>query len=316
VAERLADPSLLAEAHAALAVAAYYRGELSLAQAHFTQGRGRSTAQQPHAHLAHYGQDPEGICLTYGALTCWLCGTPDTALAMMHQGLARAHAIAHPFGLGAALNLAALLYLLRGDARTGQAHAEATITLASRHGLNALAALGTLLQGWALATQGQHSAGLAQMQQALAAQQASGQEAGRLLYMAVLAEQYGQMGQVEAGLHVLTAALASLNPQEPRLWEPELYRVRGTLLLQAGGAPRRAVDTEAEMCFQQALALAQRQGAKSFALRAVMALSRLRQCQGKRQVARQLLAEAYGGFSEGFDTTDLQEAKALLEALA
>jgi predicted ATPase len=316
VAERLADPALLAEAHAALAVAAYYRGELSLAQVHFTQGRGRSTAQQPHAHLAHYGQDPEGICLTYGALTCWLCGMPDTALAMMHQGLARAHAMAHPFGLGTALNLAALLYLLRGDARTGQAHAEATITLASRHGLNALAALGTLLQGWALATQGQHSAGLTQMQQALAAQQASGQEAGRLLYMAVLAEQYGQIGQVEAGLQVLTAALARLNPQEPRLWEPELYRVRGVLLLQAGAAPRRTVDTEAEMCFQQALALARRQGAKSFALRAVMALSRLRQCQGKRQVAHQLLAEAYGGFSEGFDTTDLQEAKALLEALA
>jgi predicted ATPase/DNA-binding winged helix-turn-helix (wHTH) protein len=320
VAERLADPALLAEAHAALAVAAYYRGELLLAQVHFTQGRGRSTVQQPHSHLAHYGQDPEGICLTYGALTCWLCGTPDTALAMMHQGLARAHAITHPLGLGTALSLAALLHLLRGDARAGQAHTEALLALTTTHGLHALAALGTLLQGWALATQGQHSAGQEQMQQALVAQQATGQEAGRLMSMAVLAEQYGQVGQVEAGLHVLTAALASLNPQEPRLWEPELYRVRGTLLLQARGvtldAPHRAADVEAETCFQHALALARRQGAKSFELRAVMALSRLWQRQGKRQVAHQLLAEVYGGFTEGFDTTDLQEAKALLEALA
>jgi predicted ATPase/DNA-binding winged helix-turn-helix (wHTH) protein len=319
VAERLADPALLAEAHAALGVAAYYRGELPLAQAHFTQGRGRSTAQQPHAHLAHYGQDPEGICLTYGALTGWLCGTPDTALALMQQGLSRAHAIAHPFGLGAARNLAAMLHLLRGDARAGQDQAEALMALASTHGLNALAAQGTLLQGWALAIQGQHRAGLAQMQQALAAQQATGQEAGRLMSMAVLAEQYGQMGQAEAGLHVLTAALASLKPQEPRLWEPELYRVRGTLLLQAGGAtleaPLRDVDAEAETCFQQALALARRQGAKSFELRAVMALIRLWQRQGKRQVAQQLLAEVYSGFTEGFDTTDLQEAKALLEVL-
>ena len=274
MAERLATPPSWRRPTPRWRSPPIYRGELPLAQAHFTQGRGYSAAQQPHAHLAHYGQDPEGICLTYGALTCWLCGTPDTALALMQQGLARAHAMAHPFGLGTALSLAALLHLLRGDAGAGQAHAEALIGTGEHHGLNALAALGTLLQGWALATQGQHRAGLAQMQQALAAQQAAGQEAGRLLSMAVLAEQYGQAGQVEAGLHVLTVALASLNPQEPRLWEPELYRMRGTLLLQAGGAtldaPRRAADAEAETCFQQALALARRQGAQSFVLRAAL----------------------------------------------
>jgi predicted ATPase len=194
------------------------------------------------------------------------------------------------------------------------------MALASTHGLNALAALGTLMQGWALAAQCQHSAGQAKMQQALAAQQAAGQEAGRLLSMAVLAEQYGQAGQVAAGLHVLTAALASLNPQEPRLWEPELYRVRGTLLLQAGGvtpnAPHRAAVAEAETCFQQALALARRQGAQAFALRAALSLSRLWQQQGKRTAAYELLAPVYGRFTEGLDTADLLEAKAVLGALA
>ena len=85
-------------------VAAYYRGEVSLAQAHFAQGRGYSRGQQPHTHMAHYGQDPEAICLTYGALTCWLCGTPDQALALMHQALAHAHAMAHPFGVGTVLS--------------------------------------------------------------------------------------------------------------------------------------------------------------------------------------------------------------------
>jgi predicted ATPase len=239
---------------------------------------------------------------------------------MIQQGLARAHAMVHPFGLGTALSLAAMLQLLRGDARAGQAHAEALMALASTHGLNALAALGRLLQGWAMAAQGQHSVGLAQMQQALAAQQATGQEAGRLMSMAVLAEQYGQAGQVEAGLHVLTAALASLNPQEPRLWEPELYRMRGILLLQAGDltpdASRRAADAEAETCFQQALVLARRQGALAFVLRAALSLSRLWQQQGKRAAACELLAPVYGGFTEGFDTADLQEARAVLEALA
>jgi predicted ATPase len=138
--------------------------------------------------------------------------------------------------------------------------------------------------------------------------------------MAVLAEQYGQAGQAGAGLHVLTAALAGLNPREPRLWEPELYRVRGMLLLQAEGvtpdAPRRVADTEAETCFQQALALARRQGAQAFALRAAMSLSRLWQLQGKHAAAYDLLAPIYSGFTEGFDTADLQQAKALLAVLA
>jgi DNA-binding winged helix-turn-helix (wHTH) protein/predicted ATPase len=319
VAERLADPLLLAEAYAALGVAAYYRGEVPLAQAHFAQGRVYSTAQQSHTYMAHYGQDPEAVCLTYGALTCWLCGTPDKALALMQWALDHARAMAHPFGVGTALSLAALLHLLRGDIQAVQTHAEATITLARAHGLDAIAAQGALLQGWALAAQGQHGDGLAQMQQALAAIQATGQEAGRLLYLALVAEQYGQAGQVETGLHVLTEALASLDHQEPRLWEPELYRVRGTLLLQTGGEnPESGIvtsDAETETCFQQALTLARRQEAKSFELRAVMGLSRLWQQQDKRKDARALLVPIYGWFTEGFDTADLREAKALLDKL-
>ena len=123
--------------------------------------------------------------------------------------------------------------------------------------------------------------------------------------MAVLAEQYGQAGQVEAGLRVLTEMLAGLNPQEPRLWEPELHRVWGTLLLQAGGvtpdACCRAADAEAETCFQHALALARRQGARAFELRAAIGLSRLWHRQGKGAAARDLLAPLYSGFTEGFD---------------
>src|SRR5262249_53881085 len=217
--------------------------------------------------------------LTYGALTRWLLGYPDQALTLIQQALALAHTLGHTFGLGMALSMAATLHLLRGEGRAGQEHAEAMLTLAATHELGAMATQGTLLRGWALAMQGQHGEGLAQMRQALATSQATGQELGRLMALALLAEQYGQAGQVEAGLHVLTEALASPYRQGQRLWEPELHRVRGTLLLQAGGEspesagltpdprPQRQ-DAEAATCFQQALTLAQRQGAKSFALRA------------------------------------------------
>jgi predicted ATPase len=155
------------------------------------------------------------------------------------------------------------------------------------------------------------------MRQVLATWQAIGQETGRLMYLAPLAEQCGHAGQVEAGLHVLTETLASSYSRGQRLWEPELYRVRGTLLLQAEGVtpdvPRQATDVEAETCFQ--LALARRQGAKMFELRAVLGLSRLWQRQGKREEAREFLTPLYSWFTEGFDTADLWQTKALLAEL-
>jgi predicted ATPase len=318
LAERRQDPELLTEAHASLGVAAYYLGELATAQAHFMQGLGVYDIQQ-HAPVPHYAQDSRGICLNVGAQTCWVLGYPDQALALQHQALAHARVLAHPFGLGMALGFAASLHLLRGEWSASQAHAEASRRLALEHDLGMMATQGMLVQGVALAAQGHHEAGLAQMRQAMAAIQAAGQEAGRLLAVAVLAEQYGLAGQVEAGLHVLSEALASLKPQEPRLWEPELHRVRGTLLLQAGGVTLdvrcQATEAEAETCFQQALALAQRQGARAFELRAATGLSRLWQRQGKHAEARALLAPLYGWFTEGFDTADLRAAKALLDEL-
>jgi predicted ATPase len=128
---------------------------------------------------------------------------------------------------------------------------------------------------------------------------------------ALLAEAHAAAGQAEAGLGVLTEALALVDHTGERYWEAEVYRLKGDLLLwqSVPDAP------QAEACFQQALAVACRQQAKSWELRAAMSLSRLWQQQGKRAEARELLAPIYSWFTEGFDTPDLQEAKALLEEL-
>ena len=119
-------------------------------------------------------------------------------------------------------------------------------------------------------------------------------------------------GALPAGLALLAEALASVPTTREHYWEPELYRLQGELLLVLS-AERH---TEAEACFQQALNVARQQQAKSLELRAAMSLSRLWQRQGKHDAARELLAPTYGWFTEGFDTADLQEAKALLDDLA
>ena len=164
--------------------------------------------------------------------------------------------------------------------------------------------------GWALAEQGQIEAGLAQMRQGLAAWRATGTEL-RPYFLGLLAEAYRKGEQAVAGLGAIDEALALVQQHQETFCEAELYRLKGELLLSlaAGHA------AEAEACFHQALDIARRQQAKSWELRAATSLARLWQQQGKRAEAQALLAPVYDWFTEGFDTADLQEAKALLEEL-
>jgi predicted ATPase len=172
-------------------------------------------------------------------------------------------------------------------------------------------AVGPIMRGWALAMQGQGAEGLTQLCQGLDAYQATGAAFQRPHFLSMLAEVHKSLGQPEAGLTALSEALTLVEKTGERYYEAELHRLKGELLLQHA-APE---GPHAEACFQQALAIARHQQAKSLELRAAMSLSRLWQQQGKRDEARALLAPIYGWFTEGFDTADLQEAKALLEEL-
>ena len=131
-------------------------------------------------------------------------------------------------------------------------------------------------------------------------------------FLARLAVAYGQIGQVDEGLHLVTEALAVVDITGERYYEAELYRLHGDLLLRQAVAEAQA----AEACFQRALSVARHQQAKSWELRAATSLSRLWQHQGRRAAAYDLFAPVYSWFTEGFDTADLREAKALLDALA
>jgi predicted ATPase len=189
--------------------------------------------------------------------------------------------------------------------------AEAAVALATEQGFTQWVAQGTSLRGWAVAMQGQGEAGMAQVRQGIAALRATGAALFVPYFCTVLADLCDHLGHTEDGLQALAEAHTLVEQHEERSWEAEVSRLRGVLLLRQPGTPR----VEAETWLQRALDVARLQEAKALELRAAMSLSRLWQQQGKPDEARQLLAPIYGWFTEGFDTADLQEAKALLETL-
>jgi len=173
-------------------------------------------------------------------------------------------------------------------------------------------AWGIIFGGRVLAEQGQGEEGIVQMRQAVTAFEAIQSRVLRPYCLALLAEAHGKVRQTEAGLAVLAEALTVAHENGEHHYEAELYRLQGELLLMRSAAEH----TEAETCFHHALDVARRQQAKSLELRAAMSLARLWQRQGKSAEAYALRAPIYGWFTEGFETADLQEARALLEALS
>ncbi len=157
---------------------------------------------------------------------------------------------------------------------------------------------------------GRTEEGIASLTQGLAALASRGQRIFRPQQLSWLAEAHLIVAEADDGLRALTKAFALVNDTGERYWEPELYRIKGELLLLSGGS-----EGEAEECFNQALEVARGQGAKSLELKAAMSLARLWQKQRKHTEARELLAGIYSWFTEGFDTPDLVDAKVLLEEL-
>jgi predicted ATPase len=198
------------------------------------------------------------------------------------------------------------------DTAGTRAYAETSLALATAQGFTHRVELSRILRGWALVLQGDAASDMTDMRQGVVGSHGLGPEVAYPYWLILLAEAYGQVGQPKAGLAVLAEAFTVVAVTEARWWEAELYRLRGDLLLHLPSPDA----SQAEASFHQALDVARCQQAKALELRAAMSLSRLWQCRGKREEARQLLANIYHWFTEGFDTGDLKTAKALLDALA
>jgi predicted ATPase/DNA-binding winged helix-turn-helix (wHTH) protein len=312
LAERGADPTHCMAAYAALGQTLLGFGDYAAAWKHLEQGIALIDQTTQRTLVLRHGEAPGVRCLGVAATTLWCLGYPAQAVRRSQEALALAQALAHPYSLATAEFQAISLHACRREAPVVQVQADALLTLATAQQFPQWVAHGAFWQGWILTMQGQGAAGLAQMHQGVAAIVATGQRVSQPRYLVLLAEAAGHAGQVAEGLRLLAEAWATLEESKQGQLLAEAYRIQGELLL------RQAVPAaaQAEACFQQALAIARRQQAKSWELRAAMSLSRLWQQQGKRTEGRALLAPIYDWFTEGFDTPDLQDAKALLEAWA
>jgi predicted ATPase len=300
------------ESHIALGGILFNLGEYAAARTHLEQGIALVDPMVQEALVLRHDVAPGVRCRAYSANALWCLGSPTQAVRRSQEALALAQMWAHPHSLAMTQYWAALLHSRCREAPAVQAQAEALLTLATAQGFPLWIGYGTFWRGWALAVQGQGPAGLAQMHQGLAAVLATGHTVARPYCLVLLAEAAGHAGQVVEGLRLLAEGLTACEASGRGDMLVEAYRLQGELLL------RQTVPdaTQAEACFQHALAIARRQQAKSWELRAAMSLSRLWQQHGKRAAARALLAPIYGWFTEGFDTADLQDAKALLAELA
>ena len=314
VARQSADPALLLQAHHAAWTTLLHFPELTACRTHLEAGL---SLYRPDAHRAHtflYGGHAAAVCNRYTAsATLWPLGFPEQALAAAHEAVSMAQELSHPFSLLLAQVFAAMIYQHRREAEPAQEHAETAIAICAEHGIAPhLAAAGSILRGWAIAARGQAVEGIAEIHGGIAAVQPTGVRIRRPYYLAMLAEASAWAGEIEQGLTALVDAARIAEETGERRWEAEIYRLTGELTLAGPGGD----GTEAEGWFQRALDVAGCQSAKCLELRAATSLALLWRDRGKRREARELLTPVYGWFTEGFDTPDLKQVRALIDELA
>ena len=312
LAQQTEDPALRSEAHQVMGETLYSLGELTTARAHLEQVIALYDLKTDRAYPFRYAQQDLGQWSRYfRALVLWQLGYPDQALTSIYDALIVAQDLSHPFHLAGTLLFTAYVHLFRGEAMAAQEQAEELIALAREQNFGQRLALGMCVRACVLVEQGQLDEGIIELRQSLTGLADLGVRVHRAYYLSYLAKAYWQMRHVEEGLTVLTAAQAVVEQTGEHWWESELYRLKGELLRL-----QDAEDGRVEQQFSKALDIARQQEAKSLELRATVSLCRLWQARGKKEEARQMLAEIYDWFSEGFDTADLIEAKALLDELS
>jgi len=272
------------------------------------------TLYDPKEHRHHafiYGGHDPGVCaLCNLAVSLWARGHPQQALARVAEAKRLTAELAHPFSHVMARFFVAHLHQLRGEAEPCLGEATELVSLSEEQGFLQLSAAGAILRGWALAVLGEEELGISTLRNSLSAYQRTGADARSAYFLTLLAQRYWRAGRIDEARSTVMTAHDVLETSGESTYAAEVYRIYGEVQAAAHDV------AAAEEWLGKAISLANGQGALSFQLRATTSLARLRHSQSKITEARALLTPVYGWFTEGFDTPDLQEAKALLEQLS
>src|SRR6516162_2845875 len=301
--------ALRLQAHHSAWFTSFIGGEPSTALSHCDEGRHLYNIDRHRTLASLYGGHDPGVCaLQTGALSEWLLGYPDKALASINGAVNLAERLGHPFSLAFALLYQAVLYLFRREPEVALRHAHEVEAFAVEQRL-ALLLDPNILRGEAFLAQGAVESAVASVREGLAARQKTGWDLHPPYHLGIASEVLERAGDYESAAAALAEAEMAINASNERWWEAEIHRLKGVLLRSQGGV------AQSESCFKRSIWIARQQQANSLELRAATNLARLWGEQGRRAEARDLLAPVYGWFSEGFGTADLKEAKALLDEL-
>jgi class 3 adenylate cyclase/tetratricopeptide (TPR) repeat protein len=310
-AEQIDDATAVIVAYRSLGSTLFTLGEFVRAREHLT----RAVDLGQHVTIAgsylSYAVDPRIAAQLVLSWDLWILGFPEQALANVRQALAQAIARAAPYSVAFAHYVTSAVQLLRGEAAEALTHADRSLAVSREYRINLYGLYSRFGRGCALAEMERREEAIIEIQAGIEEARQSNLRYMRAFMLGWLATQQSAAGHVEGALSTLDKALRQTNNVGGRAWEAELLRLRGDVLLLAHPDETAVAET----CYRDAIAIAQRQQARSLQLRAAASLARLFLQHGRHEEGRQVLAPVYGWFTEGFDTADLKEAKALLEEL-
>jgi predicted ATPase len=286
-------------------------GALAEGRAHLDQGIAHYNAIEHRSLATRFGQDNRVASLSFRSFILWLQGFPDAALADTNRALGDAREIDQAATLMFALFYAGWSHIHCGDYTAASAELSEVVTLADEKGASFWKTLGRTVQGWLFALTGRAPDAVQMITFGINALRSTGVTVWMPMYLACLARAYAELDQFEEAWRCIREAMATIEASKEKWCQAEVNRMAGELALS-----REPDAASAEAYFERALALAREQQAKSWELRAAMSMARLWRDQRKRQEAYKLLAPVFSWFTEGFDTLDLKEAKALLDELA
>jgi predicted ATPase/class 3 adenylate cyclase len=310
-AEREGDAAGLVVGHRAAGISSLWRGELVEARGHLERTLAVYDPERHRSLASIYAYDPRLAGLAGLAFALFQLGYPEQAVARCREAVDDAERLSHPAGLAYTLYHACMLDQIRGDVPCVRQRAAELSALSAEHGFAQWQAAGVAFDGWAIAERGRAAQGIVRIEDGLDAYRATGAALFVPYFLTLLGTTHGAAGGAAEGLRLLAEALDVANGSGEHWFEPESHRLKGELLRLPG---RDRGTTEA--CFLRAMTIAREQNAKLWELRAARSLARLWAGQGRRAESHDLLASVYGWFTEGFDTVDLKDAKALLDELA